>query len=110
MDILMQSLKTEGDTIEMIDGIPPYRSGKNNPLVRAFLGGIRAAGEQPKFVLKTGTADFNIVGTAWGCPIIAYGPGDSSLDHTPHEHINLSEFTQSVAVLEHALNRLITEK
>jgi|MGYP005631182155 [amino group carrier protein]-lysine/ornithine hydrolase len=106
---LMDSLKSEGETVELIDGLPPYRSDKNNSLVRAFLGGIRAAGERPKFVVKTGTADFNIVGPAWKCPIIAYGPGDSSLDHTPHEHISLSEFTLSVTVLEHALTRLITE-
>ena len=106
---LMDSLTSEGEAVELIDGLPPYRSDKNNPLVRAFLGGIRAAGERPKFVLKTGTADFNIVGPAWECPIIAYGPGDSSLDHTPHEHIRLSEFTQSVTVLKHALERLTTE-
>jgi [amino group carrier protein]-lysine/ornithine hydrolase len=106
---LIESLAAEGETVELIDGLPPYRSNKNNPLVRAFMGGIRAAGERPKFVLKTGTADFNVVGPEWKCPIIAYGPGDSSLDHTPHEHISLSEFSQSVAVLNHALTRLITE-
>ena len=106
---LIKSLAAEGETVELIDGLPPYRSDKNNPLVRAFMGGIRSAGERPKFVLKTGTADFNIVGPEWKCPIIAYGPGDSSLDHTPHEHISLSEFTQSVTVLKHALVRLITE-
>lgn len=106
---LMDSFASENETIQLIDGLPPYRSDKGNPLVRAFLGAIRSLGERPKFVLKTGTADFNIVGPAWKCPIIAYGPGDSSLDHTPHEHISLTEFTHSVSVLEHALTRLTTE-
>ena len=47
-------------------------------------------------LLKTGTADLNIVAPAWGCPALAYGPGDASLDHTPNEHIHLSEFLKSV--------------
>ena len=34
-----------------------FRSDKNTPLVRAFLAAIRGQGEQPGFVLKTGTAD-----------------------------------------------------
>lgn len=86
--------------------IPAYRSDKNNPLVRALLAAIRAQGGQPGFVLKTGTADLNIVGTAWGCPAVAYGPGDSNLDHTPEEHILLSEYARSVEVLKGALERI----
>jgi LysW-gamma-L-lysine carboxypeptidase len=49
----------------------------------------------------------NIVGPAWGCPIVAYGPGDSSLDHTPHEHINIAEFRRSIDVLAQMLETLI---
>ncbi len=45
----------------------------------------------------------NIVGPAWGCPIVAYGPGDSSLDHTPQEHIELAEFRRAIDVLARAL-------
>ena len=48
----------------------------------------------------------NVVGPAWGCPIVAYGPGDSSLDHTPHEHIQIEEFLRGVDVLSHALETL----
>jgi LysW-gamma-L-lysine carboxypeptidase len=33
------------------------------------------------------------------CPIIAYGPGDSSLDHTPEEHLLLEEYTKVVNTL-----------
>jgi LysW-gamma-L-lysine carboxypeptidase len=86
--------------------IPAYRSGKNNPLVRAFLPAIRAAGGQPRFVVKTGTADINIVAPAWNCPAVAYGPGDSQLDHTPQEGISLFEYARSVNVLAGVLSRV----
>jgi LysW-gamma-L-lysine carboxypeptidase len=86
--------------------IPAYRAQRRTPLVRAFLGGIRAAGGKPGFVVKTGTADLNIVAPVWDCPAVAYGPGDSSLDHTPDEHLLLSEYEKAVRVLYAALQRL----
>ena len=89
--------------VEIPDCVPAYRGEKNTPLVRAFLAAIRQAGGQPGFVLKTGTSDMNILGPAWGCPIVAYGPGDSDLDHTPQEHILVSEYLQGVQVLAKAL-------
>ena len=78
-------------------------------LVRAFLAGIRAAGGQPGFVLKTGTADLNIIAPVWDCPALAYGPGDSTLDHTPNEHLSLEEYQHSVDVLQSVLKRLSSE-
>jgi LysW-gamma-L-lysine carboxypeptidase len=76
-----------------------YRAAKNTPLVRAFLRAIRAQDERPAFQVKSGTSDMNVVGPAWQCPILAYGPGDSSLDHTPHEHIDLREYQRAISVL-----------
>jgi LysW-gamma-L-lysine carboxypeptidase len=89
--------------------VPAYQGEKNNPLVRAFLSGIRQAGGKPGFVLKSGTADINILAPAWGCPAVAYGPGDSALDHTPDEHIQLSEYAQAVGVLQAVLVQLTQE-
>lgn len=87
---------------------PAWRSDRSNPLVRSFLQGLRevAPTEKLSFVLKTGTSDMNVVGPAWRCPIIAYGPGDSSLDHTPHEHVLLEDYWQAVRVLETTLHHL----
>ncbi len=58
------------------------RRDRRNPLVSALFASIRSAGMEPKTLVKTGTADMNVVGACWSCPICAYGPGDSALDHT----------------------------
>lgn len=83
-----------------------FRAEKNTPLVRAFVAAVRSQGGGPSFLLKTGTSDMNVVGPAWQCPILAYGPGDSALDHTPEEHVELAEWGQGVKVLIEALRRV----
>ena len=85
---------------------PPIRSEKNTPPVRALLRSIRAGGGKPRFKLKTGTSDMNVVSPAWRCPIVAYGPGDSSLDHTPREFIEIEEYQRAIEVLARALESL----
>jgi [amino group carrier protein]-lysine/ornithine hydrolase len=82
---------------------PPYRAEKNTALVRAFLKAVRAEGLEPVFKVKSGTSDMNVVGPAWNCPIVAFGPGDSSLDHTPDEHLDLAEYRQAIRVLARVL-------
>jgi len=86
--------------------VPAWECEKNSQLVRAFLGGIRSQGGQPRFVYKTGTADLNVVAPVWGCPAVVYGPGDSALDHTPNEHILLDEYQKAVGVLTQTLKAL----
>jgi LysW-gamma-L-lysine carboxypeptidase len=85
---------------------PAFKAEKNNELVRAFVSAVRAYGGEPNFLNKTGTSDMNVVGPAWGCPILAYGPGDSSLDHTPEEHVEIDEWLRGVAVLVDALRKV----
>jgi [amino group carrier protein]-lysine/ornithine hydrolase len=86
-----------------------YRSSRDTRLARAFVDAIRAEGARPAFKLKTGTADFNVVGPIWQCPIVAYGPGDSALDHTPDEHVDVEEFERSVRVLLRVLQSVISQ-
>jgi LysW-gamma-L-lysine carboxypeptidase len=87
-------------------GQPAYKADKNSLLARAFLSAIRAIGEKPGYVTKSGTADLNIVAPIWGCPSVAYGPGDSALDHTPDEHLLINEYQQSIKVLKLVLENL----
>src|SRR5579885_326766 len=84
-----------------------FQSPRSTPLARAFVSALRAHGVQPTFKLKTGTSDMNVVGPAWGENIVAYGPGDSRLDHTPGEHLEIDEYLRAIDVLEHVLRALI---
>lgn len=83
-----------------------FVADKDTALTRALRSAIRANGGQPRFLNKTGTSDMNVVGPVWNCPIVAYGPGDSALDHTPDEHIDLDEYLRAISVLTHALERI----
>jgi LysW-gamma-L-lysine carboxypeptidase len=85
---------------------PAFRAARDNDVASALAAAIRDENLTPRPQLKTGTADMNIVAPIWNCPIAAYGPGDSALDHTPREHINLDEFTQSIRILTRAIEML----
>ncbi len=102
LDAILRGLLVDAE-LTLKDGVAAYRSDKNSALVRAFLGAIRQVGGQPTFSVKSGTSDMNIVAPLWGTPILAYGPGDSALDHTPDEHISLTEYQHAIRVLTQVL-------
>lgn len=99
----VEELRIGPGTLRFWGADPPYRAQKNTPLVRAFLHAIREQELEPTFKVKSGTSDMNVVGPAWNCPIVAYGPGDSKLDHTPNEHLDLAEYHQAIAILSRVL-------
>jgi LysW-gamma-L-lysine carboxypeptidase len=99
----MVSEAAQPDQIELLEGVSAYRAEKNTALVRAFLAAIRAEGGDPGFTVKSGTSDMNLVAPIWNCPTVAYGPGDSALDHTPEEHILISEYQRAVRILARVL-------
>ncbi len=92
-----------GWTVACEGGLSAWDGPRTTSLHRALSRAIASQGGRARFVRKTGTADLNVVAPAWGCPALAYGPGDASLDHTPDEHIEIAEFLAGVAVLEHLL-------
>jgi len=87
-----------------------FQGTRTTPLARAFIAAIRATGRQPSFKRKTGTSDMNVVGPAWGPNIVAYGPGDARLDHTPQEHIHIAEYIHAINVLELVLRELALQE
>jgi LysW-gamma-L-lysine carboxypeptidase len=89
-------------SLEIGEFTPAVKRPNRNELVRAMLAGIRALAGAPAFKLKTGTSDMNLF-QSWDVPMIAYGPGDSSLDHTPDEHLDLDEYAKAIAVLSRAM-------
>jgi len=95
-----------GIDLEWTFNAEAYRSQRSSPLVAPFLSAIREAGGEPRMKVKTGTSDMNVVGPVWQCPVVAYGPGDASYDHTPDEQIVLADVEQAVDVLTLAIERI----
>lgn len=93
-------------TLRFDECTPAVLIDRTAPTVRALVGSIRRQGGRPTLKVKTGTSDMNIVWPRWRVPMAAYGPGDSTLDHTPNEHIDLHEYLRAVGVLADALRAL----
>ncbi len=85
----------------------PVRTDRTGPLARAFVRAIAEAGGQASFIAKSGTSDMNVLAPAWGCPMVAYGGGDSAYDHTPMERLDLDEHARAIAVLRGVLRRAV---
>ncbi len=95
-------LKSFGVGFEIIDEVEAHQVSRTDPLVRSFVKALRSEGDKPVLLLKGGTADFNLA-AGWGCPMVAYGPGDSRLDHSSEEHLHLEELESAIAILKRAL-------
>ena len=91
--------------IERTGAEEPARTSRTTTLARAFVGAISDAGGRATFKVKSGTSDMNILAPAWGCPMVAYGPGDSRYDHTPMERLSLSDYERAIRVLRSVLAR-----
>lgn len=85
---------------------PAYQASRTSRLARELNRVLRRFEVVPRFKVKTGTSDMNVVGPVWKCPMVAYGPGDSSLDHTPQEHLRLDEYLWAIEVLTRTLESL----
>lgn len=93
-------------TVSRAGAEEPVRTERTSELARAFARAIAEAGSKATFIAKSGTSDMNILAPAWGCPTVAYGPGDSAYDHTPMERLRLEDHARAIEVLRGVLRRL----
>ena len=94
-------------TVRWKDAVPPTMQSPRTAPARAFRAVVRELGGEPRQLRKTGTSDMNVYAAAWDCPMVTYGPGDSALDHTPTERIDLAEYDRAIDVLTHVCDRLL---
>lgn len=90
----LEALNSEGISVEILRSTPGHKSSRTNPLYRALNQAFnKALPETPlRAVVKKGTCDMNTLATTWrNVPFIAYGPGDSALDHTDKEVIHTDD-------------------
>jgi LysW-gamma-L-lysine carboxypeptidase len=86
-------------TVQWQEPIPPVMESPRTDLARAFRVAIREVGGDVSLLRKTGTSDMNLYAAEWDCPMVTYGPGDSSLDHAPNERLPLSDLDRATTVL-----------
>jgi len=95
----------DGLTVSLLRATPASVCPRTGTLPRAFARAFARTGTTPRYLVKKGTADMNTLATTWsGIEFVAYGPGDSSLDHTPYEAIKATEYELSRVVLGAAVN------
>jgi LysW-gamma-L-lysine carboxypeptidase len=91
----------------VLDTVEPFEVNKASPLVHVLASSVRKVLNKPATLLhKTGTGDMNILGKAMNLPIVTYGPGDSHLDHTLEENIEVKEYLDAISVYKETLMKL----
>lgn len=98
--------RLDAGTLTVLGARSPCLVERRNAVVRALTAGIRQQSAQPRLLLKTATSDMNTLLESWDVPMASYGPGDSRLDHTDDEHIDLADYFRGIEVLSYALAEL----
>src|SRR2546426_1570035 len=86
---------------------PAFLGNNDSTIVKAFRMAIRqTTGQQATLVKKTGTSDMNLLAEKYNIPMVAYGPGNSALDHTDNEHVSIPEYLESIRVTTMAIRNM----
>ncbi|MEU6023289.1 M20/M25/M40 family metallo-hydrolase [Micromonospora sp. NPDC047134] len=96
---------------QILRATPGVLTPRSTPLVKAFSRAFREQDLVPRFLAKKGSSDMNTLATTWqGIPMVAYGPGDATLDHTPHEHLPAAQLRTARQVLKIAVRNWLTAR
>ncbi|MFB9328241.1 M20/M25/M40 family metallo-hydrolase [Paenibacillus aurantiacus] len=91
--------------VNVLRATPGYANPRSDALVKSFVRAFARAGKQVHYLKKRGTSDMNTLATTWeGVPMVAYGPGDSNLDHTDHEYLHFAEALSARSILKDAVD------
>jgi LysW-gamma-L-lysine carboxypeptidase len=93
----------DGAEVTVHEDLPAVRTSRADPLVRTFVRAVRRVTGRANVKVKLGTSDMNVLVPVWQVPAIAYGPGDSALDHTDEERIAVADYLTAIDVLAEAL-------
>ncbi|MDR7275433.1 M20/M25/M40 family metallo-hydrolase [Catenuloplanes atrovinosus] len=94
----------DGVRTEVLRATPGHAGPRSTVLAKAFGRAFARSGGRPRFLLKKGTSDMNTLATTWrDVPMVAYGPGDSALDHTRDERLDADEYRRARRVLGEAV-------
>ena len=113
IDTIIEGLQHQSEaqiSYEVLSQIEGFRAEKDTKLVislKSAIGKIIKA--EAKFLRKSGTNFMALIGNIWQIPVVSYGPGDPSIEHTPMEHINIEAFQKSIDVLEQFISIILTE-
>jgi acetylornithine deacetylase len=95
----------EGVAVEVLRATPGFANPRADKLVKAFVRSFAKQGKSIHYIKKRGTSDMNTLATTWqSVPMVAYGPGDSSLDHTNEEYLHNDEVETTRTILKEAVN------
>ncbi|NLB77000.1 MAG: M20/M25/M40 family metallo-hydrolase, partial [Crenarchaeota archaeon] len=96
-----------GIKTSVLDTVEPFEANKATRLVHVLSSSVRKVLNKPATLLrKTGTGDMNILGKSMNLPIVTYGPGDSHLDHTVDEHIEIQEYLNTIEIYKETILKL----
>ncbi len=77
--------------------------------MRAFQRSIiKSLSTRPVLTHKTGTGDMNTLAQLMGIPCVTYGPGDSRLEHTEGEYVEVGDYLSSIKVLKGVIHEFAT--
>ncbi len=103
IDVIREISEMLGCKAYVEDYTAPVRVRPQDPVPRSIARALLGLGIRPRYLIKRGTSDMNILYPVCADSIAAYGPGDASLSHTDGEFVAEKDLELSVKVVARSL-------